>query len=395
MLEHIVTEKVLQQAFAQYLRAYAYGSAAPNDFWRILESEMHQLQTRRDHNITNVINIWLSQSHYPTLQGFSITWINNNNNPSRKYSYLDNKENRSKIFNPETFLIFNARQLGFYRTSYTYEMWFKIIYYLNNHDFTTIPVLNRAQIIDDAYHLVLSDKMNYELFLTLVEYLRDETNFIVWHSMMNVLHYISPFLNFPESAEFKEITLDVIDEVLTTIGYDEDSKDDDKLKAMRLLLLNWACKHGHVECKKRAHHKLISHIDDPKNNTILPWWENLIYCTGLMNAKNETVLHKILNHTVQEKKERLLQHMDCIEDDHLLQKLVTLIADRSVGKWKEVEPAQLRKLYHGIVKKHARKPQVLDLILHNFDKIMQGYMTEMQGMADIIMSLYSKCYFGK
>lgn len=60
--------------------------------------------------------------------------------------------------------------------------------------------------------------------------------------------------------------LNIMGEVLTKIGYDEDPQDDDMRKTLRLLLLNWACKHGHAECRKRAYAKLEAHIEDPKNN---------------------------------------------------------------------------------------------------------------------------------
>lgn len=79
----------------------------------------------------------------------------------------------------------------------------KLASFLNSKNHEIIHVLNRAQMIDDAYHFVMEDHISYLVFYKLIKYLRKEHNFIVWHSMMNVLQYMSPFFNFPESMYFK------------------------------------------------------------------------------------------------------------------------------------------------------------------------------------------------
>lgn len=96
---------------------------------------------------------------------------------------------------------------GYYRVNYDEGNWLKIAEYLNSEDYAKIHYLNRAQLIDDAYYFTMRGEMKYTTFMELIKYLERETNFVPWYSMMNVLHYMSPFFQFPESQEFKVCTL--------------------------------------------------------------------------------------------------------------------------------------------------------------------------------------------
>lgn len=70
----------------------------------------------------------------------------------------------------------------------------------NNH--TKILHVTRARIIDDAYHFIFEERIDVQTYFYIVTYLRKETNYVVWHAMMNILTYMSPFLKFYESKDF-------------------------------------------------------------------------------------------------------------------------------------------------------------------------------------------------
>ncbi|XP_025155677.1 uncharacterized protein LOC105188829 [Harpegnathos saltator] len=426
MFEHIIPEGPLQQAFAEYLSAYAYSSAIPSDFFKILESHLHKFNYIYLRNIAEVMHIWLSRRGFPILfvqefdsdtvisyevkseeQGWPIPvtfttqdsldfitgdlpilWINNNssrNDDSTLNIYLRNIEN---------WFIFNVQQFGYYRVNYIYSNWKKIVDYLNTENYTQIHVLNRAQLIDDAFHFIMKNMLQYDIFQRLTDYLVRETHFIPWHTMMNVLQYMSPFFNYLESKTFKDHMLFIMGEVLNTIGYDEHSTDDEMSTATRLLLLNWACKHGHAECREKARKKLIAYIEYPKDNKILPGWEDWTNCAGIMNADN-TIWYEVMLNIMHGYDKVMLNYAVCVEDEHLVQELLALATFRPDDKWTKLGDAELRKFFHDLVRKHARKPQVLDFILKNFNEISYGRMTYVEGMAEIIMSVYSKCQLRK
>jgi len=62
-------------------------------------------------------------------------------------------------------------------------------------DPSVIPVLNRAQILDDCLSLTRSSLLPYSFVLDLIEYLpKTETEFVPWQSVLNSLQYLSDML---------------------------------------------------------------------------------------------------------------------------------------------------------------------------------------------------------
>lgn len=64
-------------------------------------------------------------------------------------------------------------------------------------------MLNRAQIIDDAYHLMVANQLDILTFLDLIRYLSQETDFIAWYPIFEILEITEDFYNFPETEVFK------------------------------------------------------------------------------------------------------------------------------------------------------------------------------------------------
>lgn len=64
-------------------------------------------------------------------------------------------------------------------------------------------MLNRAQIIDDAYHLMVANQLDILTFIDLISYLSQETDFIAWYPMFEILEMIEDFYNLPETEFFK------------------------------------------------------------------------------------------------------------------------------------------------------------------------------------------------
>lgn len=92
---------------------------------------------------------------------------------------------------------------GYYRVNYDDSNWRKIANYLNSDNYTKIHVLNRAQIIDDAYHLMIAHQLDINIFLDLASYLSRETDFVALYPMFNILDFTKEFYKFPEADYFK------------------------------------------------------------------------------------------------------------------------------------------------------------------------------------------------
>lgn len=76
---------------------------------------------------------------------------------------------------------------GFYRVNYDPANWLKIADYLDSENYSRVHVLNRAQLVNDAVHLMLADKLDPEIFMSLTRYLRRETDCTVWYTLFLIL----------------------------------------------------------------------------------------------------------------------------------------------------------------------------------------------------------------
>jgi len=50
--------------------------------------------------------------------------------------------------------------------------------YLNFKEYINTRVLNRARIIDDAYHSMMTDEFDYSVFLSITDHLSRKTNYM-------------------------------------------------------------------------------------------------------------------------------------------------------------------------------------------------------------------------
>ena len=92
---------------------------------------------------------------------------------------------------------------GYYRINYDNDNWEKLARYLNSTEYMNVHVLNRAQIIDDAYFFLLRNKLEYSFFEQLTYYLSNETNYVAWYHMFKILENISGFFPFSKSTKIK------------------------------------------------------------------------------------------------------------------------------------------------------------------------------------------------
>jgi len=86
-------------------------------------------------------------------------------------------------------MFFKKKILGFFRVNYEEENWNALIDQLHS-DLNEIHVLNRAQLIDDAFNLAKANRVDYALVLRLSEYLINEDDPIPWYSVKNGFTYL-------------------------------------------------------------------------------------------------------------------------------------------------------------------------------------------------------------
>ncbi|CAD6234138.1 GSCOCG00007590001-RA-CDS, partial [Cotesia congregata] len=81
---------------------------------------------------------------------------------------------------PDQWVICNKQQFGYYRVNYDERNWKLITNYLKSENYKKIHVLNRAQLIDDAFVFAEFGYLNFNVAFDLARYLKVETEYVPW-----------------------------------------------------------------------------------------------------------------------------------------------------------------------------------------------------------------------
>uniref|UniRef100_A0A3Q2G942 Aminopeptidase n=1 Tax=Cyprinodon variegatus TaxID=28743 RepID=A0A3Q2G942_CYPVA len=146
---------------------------------------------------SEVIKNWTTQIGYPVLT------INTTNGESYQKHFLYNSSAVSKyvlladpllvnldfITEKGEWLLANINCTGYYRVNYNLENWKLLMGQLETEP-DHIPLMNRGQLIDDAFNLARAKLVNVTLPLEMTRFLRKEKAFLPWESAIRNLEYL-------------------------------------------------------------------------------------------------------------------------------------------------------------------------------------------------------------
>lgn len=95
---------------------------------------------------------------------------------------------------------------GYYRVNYDTATWENIREALKANN-TEIHPLNRVQIVDDTLNLARGELLDYNLALSIVQYLEDETNYLPWYAALNNFIYVQRRFTTSQLDVFKVIRM--------------------------------------------------------------------------------------------------------------------------------------------------------------------------------------------
>ncbi|TWW53291.1 Aminopeptidase N, partial [Takifugu flavidus] len=91
-------------------------------------------------------------------------------------------------------ILANVNRTGYYRVNYDPENWKRLLTQLET-DRNLIPLVNRGQLIDDAFNLARANLVNVTLALDSTRFLRKETEYIPWEAATRNLQYFTYLRN--------------------------------------------------------------------------------------------------------------------------------------------------------------------------------------------------------
>lgn len=181
-------------------------------------------------------------------------------------------------------LIFSLHS-GYYRVNYDIRNWIAIIDELNSERYDSIHTLNRAQLLDDSFNLARYDYLNFNITLSLIEYLHRETELIPLTAGFKAVEFMMTFLDQEDFyKDLRAFLLGVVDKVYVNINSPSFpvTPDDSDYHVLRKLHVNsFACKIGADSCLKDATMKLF--LFDYDYNTLEVNERPYLYC-GVLNS---------------------------------------------------------------------------------------------------------------
>ncbi|XP_077274293.1 aminopeptidase N-like isoform X2 [Temnothorax americanus] len=428
MLHHAVGDEVFRKGIIKYFATKQYSAVTPDDFWSAIQSAKDEayysyVPSMRDQEfrIKDVMDTWIIQNRYPVLNvtmnhhtgevtitqnRFHATedinnkwWIpisyTDENSPdfsnTAPISWLkpDDETLRVQIHTLGTkvgygWIIVNLQQTAYCRVYYDTRIYERIITYLASQRHTKIHVLNRAQIIDDAYAFLLEDQIDSYIFINLMQYYKWERDYVAWRPMFRILKWNEKYFSLPESKGFKLYMVDIFNGVLQHVGYEENPYDHDFTKLLRLDATKWACTIGHAECKRSAAVKVSEHLADPDTHKVPQWWQDWTYCFGLAIA-NRTTWDKMMELYQRTSDKELLKNLNCAENPDIINNYLHITASNTT-LFKDQDHVFIFNL---ILENHARNDLVLDYILANFNNITPRLLAATQVIFNISQNVYS------
>ncbi|XP_050466427.1 aminopeptidase N-like isoform X2 [Cataglyphis hispanica] len=411
MLSHCLSDNVFHTGVVKYFEKHKYGVANVEDLWSALQDAFDEsAMPENKFKIQEVMDTWIRQKGYPFVtvirdqsKKIKITQeyfrpdekeraCNNTATINQKWWIPINFASRTnpdfsttlathwlspeveeliiEDINPQDWIIVNIQQTGFYRVNYDPTNWLRIANYLDSENYTKIHVLNRAQIISDASYLMLSHKLDPRIFMDITKYLRRETNYIVWFQVFKRLSKITKFFLFNEGEElFKPYVLDLMNNIIETVGIQDHPNDDYFTKVIRDAILKDTCFNDHPLCLREAHAQLINYLENPTlANTALFQKKEWIFCNGIKQA-NETIWNKLLFYYINtNKSEFTLYYLGCSKNLTIIKKFLnmTISEDSPIAK-KDI----LYVIYSTIF---GYFPNItLDFIINNWNKLATIY----------------------
>ncbi|XP_026221643.1 aminopeptidase N [Anabas testudineus] len=363
MLSDFLSEPVFVQGLSGYLNHFAYSNMIGNDLWQHLEMAVEANNVSLPHPVYDIMNRWVLQMGFPV-----VTIDTSTGKVSQKHFLLDPESNvtlkspynyewlipvrwmksgvvqrniwwlmEKEVVNVDmksgsSWVLANINVTGYYRVNYDLGNWERLLSQLIA-EHQVIPVMNRAQLVDDAFNLARAQLVSTNLALRTTSYLLVETEYIPWQSALNNLDYYYLMLDRTEVYQpmqdymkklvtplflhFKNITSE------WTHVPDRLTDQYNQVNAIRM-----ACTTGVTECQKLTTTWFKQWMDRPQHNLIHPNLRSAVYCSAMAagdEAEWEFGWSQLKNATVASEASKLMSALACSNNTQLLEKVCILV----------------------------------------------------------------------
>ncbi|KYN33599.1 Aminopeptidase N [Trachymyrmex septentrionalis] len=422
MIEKTYGTDVFNDALIDYLNKRKYNVATPDHLYASLQLKVDEKGLKDDVKV--ILDTWTTQPGYPivnvsvstnfifleqkrffpkehenttddTIWHIPITWavVQNtsdyfNTTPKFWLTKKATMKRKQSDLSPESLLIFNNQQSGYYRVNYNKPHWLKLIDYLKTQDIQTIHEINRAALIDDLMNLARADYIDYETVISATMYLERENNYFPWRAFFNNLPYLNNrFVGRDNEDIYKKWLTSLIEKLYARIGF-EDYSDDDLTKILRIHTRKWACKLDVADCKFSA----AKYFEQKQRSEIIPPnYRDVVYCTAMrMDKTNKSytfLWNEYLNSNVITDKLVILNSLACSENKDVLKMLLREAATEN----SQIRYQDSAKVFSSVYDESLVGVEVvMEVIETYYDDILHRNFNDSTKIANIVNALASR-----
>uniref|UniRef100_A0A8C8ERF8 Aminopeptidase n=1 Tax=Oncorhynchus tshawytscha TaxID=74940 RepID=A0A8C8ERF8_ONCTS len=341
MLSDYLKDRVFMDGVKKYLQAFQYSNVVHKDLWEYLQKVKDDTVVLP---VAEVMATWTMQMGYPVITINTTTGDVSQEHflliqPS-DYNYtwhvpikvmkeglaptaLPTQVLRKSAFKSEDgkWVLANINCMGYFRVNYDPANWDRLLSQLetNIHE---IPLINRGQLIDDAFNLARAKHINVTLALRTTKYLRNDTEYIPWESALRNLDYF--ILMFDRSEVYGPMQAYMRKQVgglyqhfenFTTVPEDP-SEQYNQINAISV-----ACSNDIEDCQKMAKKLFDNWMTNNTSNPIQPNLKATIYCQAIAAGGEkewEFAWGKFQNTTTASEKDKLRFALSCTRKIWLL-----------------------------------------------------------------------------
>uniref|UniRef100_A0A8C5M2Z4 Aminopeptidase n=1 Tax=Leptobrachium leishanense TaxID=445787 RepID=A0A8C5M2Z4_9ANUR len=229
MLSFFLTEGLFVKGLSTYLKAFEYDNSVYSDLWEHLQAAVDAAETPLGlpQSVSRIMDTWVLQMGFPVVtidtttgvvtqkhflldpesvvtrpSPFNYIWtvpitFTKNTSPGNYWLQAASETNDNFRTVANEWLLANINVTGYYRVNYDDGNWNKLIGQLES-DHLNIPVINRAQIIDDAFNLARALHVTTTRALDTTRYLSKDFEYMPWQAAMNSLSFLTQMFDRSE-----------------------------------------------------------------------------------------------------------------------------------------------------------------------------------------------------
>uniref|UniRef100_A0A7N6AGR5 Aminopeptidase n=1 Tax=Anabas testudineus TaxID=64144 RepID=A0A7N6AGR5_ANATE len=367
MLSEFLTEPVFARGLSSYLNTFAFGNTVYTDLWDHLQQvgpvkDLHSMQI--PDTVHNIMNRWTLQMGFPVVTVDTSTGTINQKHflldpesvvdrPSEfnscragvidpMFSILMKRVNTNSLMRAsgQEWVLLNTNMSGYFRVNYDLGNWDRLLSLLNtNHQ--ALSVINRAQIIDDAFNLARAKIVSTTLALRTTKYLSKERDYIPWESALRNLDYYLLMFDRTEvygafQAYLKKQIQPLFEHFKTITENWTKVPTGHTDQYNQINAIGVACNTGVESCRDLIKTWYRQWMENPNQNPIHPNLKGTVYCRAIAFGgveEWEFAWEMFKNATLASEAARLRSALACTKAPWLLNRYLEYSLD----------PAKIRK----------------------------------------------------